>query len=165
MCWGCLRFLFRPSFAAVRCSDIYRDSHLGALGPMLRFGDCRGVQLLRMGRLVYSLLTMKIWATRRQGWRRSSGLAWNGLLPFGEYMASSGLLRLYGFIPRSCSTLPLLAFHFSYCLTRARSSVWATVSADFLYLLFCFFAGRWSYLMALYRDLSYSSRVCTVYSP
>ena len=24
-CWGCLRFLFRPSFAAVRCSDIYRD--------------------------------------------------------------------------------------------------------------------------------------------
>ena len=34
---------------------------------MLRFGDCRGVQLLRMGRLVYSLLTMPIWATRRQG--------------------------------------------------------------------------------------------------
>ena len=25
VCWGCLRFLFRPSFAAVRCSDIYRD--------------------------------------------------------------------------------------------------------------------------------------------
>ena len=22
---GCLRFLFRPSFATVRCSDIYRD--------------------------------------------------------------------------------------------------------------------------------------------
>ena len=25
MCWGCLRFLFRPSFATVRCSAIYRD--------------------------------------------------------------------------------------------------------------------------------------------
>ena len=24
-CWGCLRFLFRPSFATIRCSDIYRD--------------------------------------------------------------------------------------------------------------------------------------------
>ena len=23
--WGCLRFLFRPSFATVRCSAIYRD--------------------------------------------------------------------------------------------------------------------------------------------
>ena len=34
---------------------------------MLRFGDSRGVQLLRMGRLVYSLLTMPIWAARRQG--------------------------------------------------------------------------------------------------
>ena len=26
VCWGCLRFLFRPSFATVRCSDIYRDT-------------------------------------------------------------------------------------------------------------------------------------------
>ena len=34
---------------------------------MLRFGDCRRVQLLRMGRLVYSLLIMQIWAARRQG--------------------------------------------------------------------------------------------------
>ena len=25
VCWGCLRFLFRPSFAALRCSDIYRN--------------------------------------------------------------------------------------------------------------------------------------------
>ena len=33
---------------------------------MSRFGDCRGVRLLRMGRLVYSLLTIQIWATRRQ---------------------------------------------------------------------------------------------------
>ena len=28
-----------------------RYSHLGTPMPMLRFGDCRGVQLLRMGRL------------------------------------------------------------------------------------------------------------------
>ena len=47
----------------------------------------------------------------------------NGLLPFGEYVASSGLLILAsprfsklwfifnGLIPRSCSTLPLLSFH------------------------------------------------------
>ena len=25
VCWGCLRFLFRPSFATVRRSAIYRD--------------------------------------------------------------------------------------------------------------------------------------------
>ena len=54
-----------------------------------------------------------------RGWRRSSGLAWNGLLPFGEYMASSKLLDyqarvfrtfviFHGVVPRSCSTLPLL---------------------------------------------------------
>ena len=34
---------------------------------MLRFGDCRGVQPLRTGRLVYSLLIVQIWATCRQG--------------------------------------------------------------------------------------------------
>ena len=69
-----------------------------------------------------------------RGWRRSSGLAWNGLLPFGECMASSGLLRLssprfqdFGYFPRA---RPPLVFHFtatsipfSYCLTRARSPV------------------------------------------
>ena len=32
---------------------------------MLRFGDCRGVQPLRTGRLVYSLLIVQIWATCR----------------------------------------------------------------------------------------------------
>ena len=60
----------------------------------------------------------------------------NGLLPFGEYVASSGLLIFSkpvffknlgfifnGLIPRSCSTLPLLSFHFSCCLIRARSPV------------------------------------------
>ena len=69
-----------------------------------------------------------------RGWRRSSGLAWNGLLPFGEYMASSVLLRLpsprfqnFGYFPRA---RPPFVFHFtatsipfSYCLTRARSPV------------------------------------------
>ena len=34
---------------------------------MLRFSDCRGVQPLRTGWLVYSLLIMQILATRRQG--------------------------------------------------------------------------------------------------
>ena len=54
---------------------------------------------------------------------KNGGLGWNGLLPFGEYVASSGLLILAsprfsklwfifnGLIPRSCSTLPLLSFH------------------------------------------------------
>ena len=54
---------------------------------------------------------------------KKGGLGWNGLLPFGEYVASSGLLILAsprfsklwlifnGLIPRSCSTLPLLSFH------------------------------------------------------
>ena len=60
--------MFRPSFAAVRCSDIYRDiPTLGTPALMLRFGVCRGAQPLRTGRLGYSLLIMQIWATRRQG--------------------------------------------------------------------------------------------------
>ena len=54
---------------------------------------------------------------------KKGGLGWKGLLPFGEYVASSGLLILAsprfsklwfifnGLIPRSCSTLPLLSFH------------------------------------------------------
>ena len=54
---------------------------------------------------------------------KKGGLGWNGLLPFGEYVASSGLLILAsprfsklwfifnGLIPRSCSTFPLLSFH------------------------------------------------------
>ena len=53
-----------------------------------------------------------------RGWRRSSGLAWNGLLPFGEYMASSVLLRLpsprfqnFGDFPRA---RPPFVFHFTY---------------------------------------------------
>ena len=67
MCWGCLRFLFRPClprFAVVIFTAIFP---LGTPVSMLRFGDCRGVQPLRTGRLVYSLLVMQIWATCRQG--------------------------------------------------------------------------------------------------
>ena len=32
-----------------------------------------------------------------RGWRRSSRLAWNALLPFGEYMASSGISALHDY--------------------------------------------------------------------
>ena len=129
-----------------------------------------------MGRLVYSLLEYaNLGDSLARGLRRSSGLAWNGLLPFGEYLESLGLLRLssprfqnFGFWAH-----PAFVFHFtatsipfSYCLTRVRSPVWATVSADSLYLLLCFFAERWSYLMALYWDLSYfSSRFHRLLSP
>ena len=41
--------------------------HLGTPVSMSRFGDCRGVQPLRTGRLVYSLLIVQIWATCWQG--------------------------------------------------------------------------------------------------
>ena len=68
VCRGCLRFLLWPSIAMVRYSDIYRaiPTWVPRL-PMLRFGDRRGVQLLRMGWLVHSPLTIRIWASRRQG--------------------------------------------------------------------------------------------------
>ena len=168
---------------------------------MLLFGDCRGVQPLRTERLVYSLLIMQIWATCRQGWRRSDGLAWNGLLPFGEYMAISGLLRLSGprfpnfgyflrLLPRSCSTLTLLPFQLATAWLELDLQFELQSLLIFYLLLFCFFcralaildgaisglvvlleispstfAGRWPYMMALYRDLSYFSRDFTVYSP
>ena len=66
MCWGCLRFLFRPClprFAVVIFTAIFP---LGYPGVDVTF-RCRGVQPLRMGRLVYSLLIVQIWATCRQG--------------------------------------------------------------------------------------------------
>ena len=95
------------------------------------------------------------------------------MLPFWEYVASSELLRLssprfqnFGHFQRAH---PPFVFYFtatfisfSYCLIRARSPVGATVSVPYI-LLFCFFAGRCSYLMALYRDLSYFSRDFAVY--
>ena len=92
---------------------------------------------------------MHIWATRRQGWCRSGGLAWNGLLPFGEYMASSGLLRLSSPRFSNCGYFlrahPPFVFYFtatsipfSYCLTRAsiknvygqNRSSWSAVQVD-----------------------------------
>ena len=121
MCWGCLRFLFRPSFAPVRCSDIYRDIPTWVTRlPMLRFGDCRGVRLLRMGQLVYGLLTVRIRATRRQGggadlavWRGTVcyllGITWR-VRDYLDYQARvfRTLVIFHGLVPRSCSTLPLL---------------------------------------------------------
>ena len=80
VCWGCLRFPFRPSIATVHHSDIYRPipTWVHRLSK-LRFGDRRGVRLLRMGWLVHSPLTMRIWANpSARGWRRSGGLAWSG---------------------------------------------------------------------------------------
>ena len=64
---GLLKVSVSAMLATVRCSDIWRYSHLGTPVSMLRFGDCRGGQPLRTGRLVYSLLIVQIWATCRQG--------------------------------------------------------------------------------------------------
>ena len=142
---------------------------------MLRFGDCRGVQPLRTERLFYSLLIVQIWATCRQGVAHIGRSGVERFATFWEYMASSGLLRLtrprfqnFGFIfngliPPSCSTLPLLSFHLA--------TAWLELDFQFeiqsllipYILLFCFFAGRCSYLMALYRDLLYFSRDFIVY--
>ena len=71
-----------------------------------------------MGRLVYSLLDYAdLGGSLARGWRRSSGLAWNGLLPFGEYMESLGLLRLlsprfqnFVYFPQA---RPPFVFHFT----------------------------------------------------
>ena len=52
---------------------------------------------------------------------------------------------------------------FSYCLIRARSPVEIQSLLIPYILLFCFFAERCSYLMALYRDLSYFPRDFIVY--
>ena len=65
---GLLKVSVSAMLATVRFSDILlRCSHLGTPVSMLRSGDCRGVQPLRTGRLVYSLLIVQIWATCRQG--------------------------------------------------------------------------------------------------
>ena len=87
-------FLFQSSVATVHYGDTYRaiPTWVPRL-PMLRSGDRKGVRLLRIGWLVHSPLTVRIWAnSSARGWRRLGGLAWNGLLPFGGYIASSGLL-------------------------------------------------------------------------
>ena len=62
---GLLKVSVSAMLATVRCSDIYCD--IPTWVPRCRFGDCRGVQPLRTGRLVYSLLIVQIWATCRQG--------------------------------------------------------------------------------------------------
>ena len=90
---------------------------------MLRFGDCRGVQPLRTGRLVYSLLIVQIWATCWQGVAQigRSGVErfatfWGVHDEFGTtWINKPAFSKLWfifnGLIPRSCSTLPLLSFH------------------------------------------------------
>ena len=71
--WGLYRFyralkilscgvlgLLEVSASAILCHGslcyLPRYSHLVTLVLMLRFDDCRGLQLLRMGQLVYNLL-------------------------------------------------------------------------------------------------------------
>ena len=86
VCWGCLRFLFRPLIATVHPSDIYRaiPTWVPRL-PMLHFGDRRGVRLLRIGLLVHSALTMRTWVnSSARGWRRLGCLAWNGCYLLGD---------------------------------------------------------------------------------
>ena len=91
---------------------------------MLRFGDCRGVQLLQVGGLVFSLLTMQIWATRRRGGgadravQRGTvcyllGNTWR-VRDYLDYQAHvfRTLDIFHGLVPRSCSTLPLLPSRF-----------------------------------------------------
>ena len=142
---------------------------------MLRFADCRGVQPLRTGRLVYSLLIVQIWATCRQGVAqigRSGGerfaTFWGIHGEFGTTQINKPAFSILwfifnGLIPRSCSTLPLLSFHLS--------TAWLKLDLQFgiqsllipYILLFCFVARRCSYLMALYRDLLYFCRDFIVY--
>ena len=77
----------------------------------VRFGDRRGLQLLRMGWLVHSPLTMRVWAnSSARRWRRSGGGTVLYLLgdiwrvrDYFDYQA-----RVHGLVPRSCSSLPLL---------------------------------------------------------
>ena len=151
MCWGRLRFLFRPSFTTIRCCDIYRDipTWVPRL-PMLRSGDCRGVRLLRMGRLVYSLLIMQILGdSSARGWRRSSGLAWNGCYLLGntwrvwgylDYQARvfRTLVVFHELVPRSCSTLPLLPLHLANA--RLELDLQFELQSLLISLLFCCFA-------------------------
>ena len=142
---------------------------------MLRFGDCRGVQPLRTGRLVYSLLIVQIWATCRQGVAQigRSGVErfatlWGIHGEFGTtWVCKPAFFNTLVYFQRAH---PPFVFYFtatfisfSYCLIRARSPVEIQSLLIPYILLFCFFAERCSYLMALYRDLSYFSRDFIVY--
>ena len=120
VCWGCLNFLFQPFIATVRHSDIYRaiPTWVPRL-PKLRFGDRRGARLLRMGWLVHSPLTMRIWVTRRQagGQIGRSSVEWLATFwgihgEFGTTLNVKPTFRTFvifhGLVPRSCSSLSLL---------------------------------------------------------
>ena len=91
---------------------------------MLRFGGrrgCRGVQLLRMGWLVQSPLTMRIGAnTSARDWRRSGSLAWNGLLPFEGYMAGSGASSLHDYFDYQARVIELWLFSTDPSLVRVQ---------------------------------------------
>ena len=116
VCWGCLRFLFRPSIATVRHSDIYRaiPTWVPRL-PKLRFGDRRRVRLLRMGWLVPSPLTMRIWVnSSARGWRRSGGLAWKGCCLLGDTW------RLRDFFDDQARVLELWLFSTGSSLVRVQ---------------------------------------------
>ena len=147
--------LLEVSVSAILCHGslqwyLPRYSHLGTPVPMLRFGDSRRVQLLRMGRLVYSLLTMQIWATRRQGGgadravQRGTvcyllGNTWR-VRDYLDYQARvfRTLVIFHGLVPRSCSTLPLLPSRLA--------TAWLELDLQFelqsllISLLFCCFA-------------------------
>ena len=142
---------------------------------MLRFCDCRGVQPLRTGRLVYSLLIVQIWATCRQGVVQigRSGVErfatlWGIHGEFGTtWVSKPAFFKTLVYFQRAH---PPFVFYFtatfisfSYCLIRARSPVEIQSLLIPYILLFCFFAERCSYLMALYRDLSYFPRDFIVY--
>ena len=88
------------------------------------FGDrrgCSGVQLLRMGWLVHSPLTMRIWANSSvRGWRKSGGLVWDGLLSFGGYMADSSASSLHDYFDIRPTFLELWLFSTDPPLVRVQ---------------------------------------------
>ena len=85
---GLLKVSVSAMLATVRCSDIYCDIPTWVTPvSMLRFGDCRGVQPLRTGRLVYSLLIVQIWATCRQG---VTQIGWPGVERFATFWGIHG---------------------------------------------------------------------------
>ena len=118
---------------------------------MLRFGDCRGVQPLRTGRLVYSLLIVQICATCRQGVAQigRSGVErfatlWGIHGEFGTtWVSKPAFFNTLVYFQRAH---PPFVFYFtatfisfSYCLIRARSPVEIQSLLIPYILLFCFF--------------------------
>ena len=146
MCWGCLRFLFRPClprFAVV-------------IFP-LQSTDCANLgDLSARG------------GADRTVWRGTVCYSWGIHGEFGTtWVSKPALFNTLVYFQRAH---PPFVFYFtatfisfSYCLIRARSPVEIQSLLIPYILLFCFFAERCSYLMALYRDLSYFSRDFIVY--